>query len=362
VRVASPGCGLAAVVAPLLLGGMAVSMFTSVIDDGGSPQAPAAPGSVDGIPDTLLDAYTRAPAALAEEFPGCEGMRWQILAGIGRVESDLLAGRDISPEGDVSPPMIGPRLDGSGVGGNLTPHYDTDDGRWDGDTEYDRAVGPNQHLPSGWATYGADGNGDGTADPHNVYDSALASARELCMSGGENVDFTDREQLSAALFRYNRAEWYVQQVLEEIDRFDALPTPGTDGGPGSDAGHAAVKWALQQVGKPYVYGANGPDAFDCSSLVQQAWAAADVDIPRVTTDQYQAGRRVPADQLQPGDLLFYDTTDLGAPGPAPSHVTMYIGDGQMVNAPSSGQVVRTEPVEGGDVYPPRYMGAVRPGG
>ncbi|MFC7741061.1 NlpC/P60 family protein [Nocardiopsis composta] len=316
---ASPGCGLAAVVVPLLLGGMAVSMFTSVIDDDSSPEAPAAPGNVEGIPDTLLDAYTRAPSALAKEFPGCKGMRWQILAGIGQVESDLLAGHTISSEGDVSPPMIGPRLDGSGVGGNLTPHYDTDGGRWDGDTEYDRAVGPNQHLPSGWATYGADGNNDGEADPHNVYDSALASARELCMSGGEDVDFTDREQLADALFRYNNADWYVEQVLAEIDRFDALPAPVAPGGGGSEAGRAAVEWALRQVGWPYVWGGESREegGFDCSGLTMAAWAAAGVDIPRVTTDQYRAGRRVPIDALQPGDLLFYDTTDLGAPGPAP---------------------------------------------
>ncbi|GAB3474772.1 C40 family peptidase [Nocardiopsis coralliicola] len=354
----SSGCLAAGVVVPLLLGGLAVSLITAVLADTAPQQA--APGSVEGIPDTLLDAYVRAPEALEEEFPSCTGMRWQILAGIGSVESDLLAGHDISPVGDVDPPMIGPRLDGSGVGGNLTPHYDTDGGKWDGDTTYDRAVGPNQHLPSGWSEYGADGNNDGTADPHNVYDSALGSARQLCITGGATVNFTDRAQLSDALFRYNPADWYVSQVLEEIDRFDALSPLDTGKGAGFGAGAEAAQWALAQLGKPYVFGANGPDAFDCSSLTQQAWAAAGVGIPRVTTDQYQAGQHIPADQLQPGDLLFYDTSDLGAPGAPPTHVTMYIGDGQMVNAPSSGQSVRTEPVEGGDVYPPRFMGAVRP--
>src|SRR5690606_10074408 len=109
-------CGLASAVLPLLLCGMAVSVFTSVIDDDASPQAPAAPGSMEGIPSALLEAYTRAPALMAEEFPDCIGMRWQILAGIGKIESDLLAGHTVFPEGDVSPPMIGPRLDGSGVG------------------------------------------------------------------------------------------------------------------------------------------------------------------------------------------------------------------------------------------------------
>ncbi|MFD6951719.1 MULTISPECIES: C40 family peptidase [unclassified Nocardiopsis] len=63
--------------------------------------------------------------------------------------------------------------------------------------------------------------------------------------------------------------------------------------------------------------------------------------------------------VQSGDLLFYDTTDIGAPGPTPSHVTMYVGDGQMVNAPSRGKTVRVESVDSG-FYSPRFMGAVRP--
>ena len=179
----------------------------------------ARPGRVDGIPDLLLDAYVRAAEALEDLHPQCTGMRWQILAGIGEIESGLLSGHSIAPNGDVHPPMIGPRLDGSGAGGNLTPHYDTDNGRWDGDTEYDRAVGPNQHLPSGWPVYGADGNGDGVADPHNAYDSALASARELCLSaGGAGVDFTDPSQLADALYRYNHSRAYVADVLAAVDR------------------------------------------------------------------------------------------------------------------------------------------------
>ncbi|WP_068693527.1 lantibiotic dehydratase [Thermobifida halotolerans] len=256
----------------------------------------------------------------------------------------------------VRPPMIGPRLDGSGAGGNLTPHYDTDNGRWDGDTEYDRAVGPNQHLPSGWPAYGADGNGDGSADPHNVYDSALASARELCLSaGGAGVDFTDRGQLADALFRYNRSHAYVADVLAAVDRFDTRTPLNPGAGGGSEAGQAAAAWALRQVGKPYVWGGTGPHGFDCSGLTQAAWAAAGVSIPRVTTDQVRIGIPVGLDELQPGDLLFYDTGS----GPSPSHVTMYVGDGQMVNAPSTGQTIRVEPVQS-DYYSPRFTAARRP--
>ncbi|GAA1748586.1 bifunctional lytic transglycosylase/C40 family peptidase [Streptomonospora arabica] len=353
---ASPGCGATLGAAALLVPALAFSALTAVT---GPDTTPGAPANVDGVPDRLLEAYVRAAATLTETHPQCSGMRWQILAGIGKIESSLLAGHDIAPNGAVSPPMIGPRLDGSGVGGNTTPHYDTDNGRWDRDTTYDRAVGPNQHLPSGWDTYGADGNGDGTKDPHNVYDSALASARELCLSAeGGGVDFADRAQLADALFRYNRSDAYVADVLEAIDDFDAIPA-AVGGGVGSQAGQKAVQWALRQVGKPYIWGGVGPAGFDCSGLTMKAWQNAGVDLPRVTTDQYQAGQRVSLGQLQPGDLLFYDTTDVGSPGPPPSHVTMYIGDGQMINAPSTGSDVRVEPVQD-DFYTPRFMGAVRP--
>ncbi|GAA3730860.1 hypothetical protein HDA32_005594 [Spinactinospora alkalitolerans] len=325
---------------------------------GSSPRS-LAPAHVEGIPDVLLDAYVRAAAALEGMHPRCTGMRWQILAGIGSIESDLLAGRTIDARGDVDPPVIGPRLDGTGNGGNTTPHHDTDGGRWDNDTEYDRAVGPNQHLPSGWDTYGADGDGDGTADPHNVYDSALASARHLCLTaGGGPVDFTDRDQLDATLFRYNPSRAYVEDVLAEIDRFDALPAPtAAVGRGGSRAGRTAAQWALAQVGKPYIWGGVGPAGFDCSGLTMKAWEAAGVDIPRVTTDQARIGTPVSLNELQPDDLLFYDTGS----GPSPSHVTMYIGDGQMINAPSRGKTVRVEPVQS-DYYTPRFTQAVRPSG
>ncbi|MFC3998876.1 NlpC/P60 family protein [Nocardiopsis sediminis] len=351
----STGC-LAAIAGVPLAVGLAFSAFTAVLDDGGTQSAPA---HVEGVPDVLLDAYVRAAGALGEAEPQCPGMRWQILAGIGKIESNLLAGHEITLNGDVDPPVIGLRLDGSGTGGNTTPVYDSDGGRWDGDTEFDRAVGPGQHLPATWKIYGTDGNGDGIADPHNAYDSAVSTARHLCLgAGSDGADFTDRDQLSDAPFRYNRSQTYVDDVLIAIDTFDDLP-PVTDGGAGSEQGRAAVEWALQQIGKPYVWGGIGPDGFDCSGLTMQAWAAAGVPLPRVTTDQYQAGQRIPLDQIQPGDLLFYDTSDLGAPGAAPTHVTVYIGNGQMINAPSTGNTVRTEPVQS-QTYSPRFMGAVRP--
>jgi cell wall-associated NlpC family hydrolase len=337
----------------LLLPVLMTAMATGSLSRGGVP------ANVPGIPDVLLDAYARAPGRLALLHLGCTGMTWAVLAGIGRVESHHAHGSTIKRNGDILPPIIGPRLDGSGAGGNTTPHFDTDDGELDHDTHYDRAVGPTQHLPATWAAYGTDANGDGRADPHNAYDAALSTAILLCLSDADHtVDFTDREQLRAALYRYNRSHAYVDEVIGHIDAYTTSGLAAASGKAGSRQGRTAVEWALKQVGKPYVWGGTGPGGFDCSGLVMRAWEEAGVTIPRVTTDQYRAGAPVALDDLQPGDLLFYDTSQY-APGPAPTHVTMYIGEGRMVNAPSTGKTIRTEPVAS-DFYGPLFMGAVRP--
>ncbi|MBR8741438.1 NlpC/P60 family protein [Nocardiopsis sp. MG754419] len=332
----------------------------------GSPERhpPGVPGEVEGIPASVLEAYVQAAAGLESEHEQCRGMTWSVLAGIGKVESDHVTDRKVSASGDVRPKMIGPRLDGSGAGGNTTPHMDSDDGEWDEDVEYDRAVGPMQFLPTTWATHGLDGNGDGVADPHNIRDATWSAAVYLCVShpNAEVVDFTDQDDLEAALLRYNRASWYVDKVMGHIKTYTEIAaqavtqTPRVGSGVSSEQGRAAAEWALAQVGKPYVWGGTGPHGFDCSGLTMQAWKAAGVTVPRVTTDQVNTGTHVDLQDLQMGDLLFYDT---GAPGGSPSHVTMYVGEGQMVNAPRTGQNIRVEPVDG-DYYTSVFVAAVRP--
>ncbi|RKS06024.1 cell wall-associated NlpC family hydrolase [Nocardiopsis sp. Huas11] len=325
-------------------------------------QSETAPGRIAGIPDVLMDAYVTAAARLEELHPGCTGMTWAILAGIGREESDHAAGHTIAANGDTTPPIIGPLLNGTGVGNNWTPHHDTDDGRWDSDTTYDAAVGVTQLLPAWWADRGVDGNDDGEADPHNVYDATAATTVELCTSHPQNtVDFTDRAQLREALYRYNPWDTYVDNVLSHIDEYTAMnlddPTAHQVPADASERGRTAAEWGLAQVGKPYVWGGTGPHGFDCSGLTMKAWEAAGVSIPRVTTDQVNFGTSVTLDALAPGDLLFYDT---GGPGAPPAHVTMYVGDGKMVNAPSTGKNIRVEPVNG-PYYSARFMSATRPG-
>ncbi len=94
----------------------------------------------------------------------------------------------------------------------------------------------------------------------------------------------------------------------------------------------ALAYAAAQVGKPYRWGAAGPDDFDCSGLVQQAWAAAGVSLPRVAKDQFTATTRISFADLEPGDLVFFEK-GIG-------HVGIYVGDGVMLDAPHTGAVVQ----------------------
>jgi cell wall-associated NlpC family hydrolase len=119
----------------------------------------------------------------------------------------------------------------------------------------------------------------------------------------------------------------------------------------SSAAAAAVAFARAQLGKPYVYGATGPDAFDCSGLVQAAWAAAGVSIPR--TSELQWADLPHVSSPRPGDLIFYTGSSIDPP---PGHVTMYIGGGRMLEAYGTGVPIRVTGLRSG------VWGYARPGG
>ncbi|MFH8473139.1 NlpC/P60 family protein [Streptomyces sp. NPDC018000] len=115
----------------------------------------------------------------------------------------------------------------------------------------------------------------------------------------------------------------------------------------SRAGGEAVEYAIRQVGKPYVWGAEGPDSFDCSGLTSQAWAKAGRFIPRTSQEQWRQLPKVPLNALRPGDLVIYF--------PKATHVALYIGNGQVVQAPRPGSQVKVSPVASNPL-----LGAVRP--
>jgi cell wall-associated NlpC family hydrolase len=124
------------------------------------------------------------------------------------------------------------------------------------------------------------------------------------------------------------------------------------------AERVAVTFALAQLGKPYVYGAAGPDAFDCSGLTMAAWAAAGITLPHYTVTQYEMGVPVPDLALAaPGDLIFIPGSDGTLVPPNPQHVGMYLGDGWVIEAPDAGEVVTIVPAAGfGPVIGIRHLG------
>ncbi|TWF84247.1 transglycosylase protein with SLT domain [Streptomyces capillispiralis] len=162
------------------------------------------PAAGAALPASVFAAYRRAEAELARTAPGCR-LRWQLLAAIGQVESGQARGGRVTADGTTVTPIRGPRLDGVA----FALIRDTDGGAYDGDAEYDRAVGPMQFIPSTWARWGADGNGDDRRDPHNVYDAALAAGRYLCAGGR---DLSDPAQLDRAILGYNHSTAYLRTV------------------------------------------------------------------------------------------------------------------------------------------------------
>lgn len=175
-------------------------------DPGAAHIQPASiPDGPLGIPGIALDAYHRATDRLNAEQPACE-MDWTVLAGIGQVESNQGRGR-FDVHGNTIGRILGPRLDGSLPGTAVIT--DTDGGRFDGDSEFDRAVGPVQFIPSTWKLLGRDGNADGVADPNNIYDGALAAATLLCNQGGSMSDPAARTR---AILAYNNSLAYVANV------------------------------------------------------------------------------------------------------------------------------------------------------
>ncbi|MEV6650403.1 NlpC/P60 family protein [Streptomyces sp. NPDC051219] len=163
------------------------------------------------------------------------------------------------------------------------------------------------------------------------------------------------EQLLARLTAEQRAAYEAQgsrggspgsQAAASAGRSDRSAPRGSVQAPNPRAAQA-VSYAYGALGKPYVWGATGPSAFDCSGLTQAAWRAAGVSLPRTTYTQINAGQRISRSQLAPGDLVFFYS--------GISHVGLYIGGGQMIHAPRPGAPVRVAPI---DEMP--YAGATRP--
>ncbi|MFJ8605233.1 lytic transglycosylase domain-containing protein [Streptomyces shenzhenensis] len=179
------------------------------------PEIPRGAGEItriageSGIPATVLRAYRAAESAVGRTDPGCR-LPWELLAAIGKVESGHARGGAVDREGTTLGRITGPALDGRG----FALIRDTDGGVHDGDPVYDRAVGPMQFLPSTWARWGVDGNGDGRADPDNVFDAALAAGHYLCAG---DRDLGRAADLDRAILSYNYSRTYLNLVRQWLD-------------------------------------------------------------------------------------------------------------------------------------------------
>lgn len=203
---------VAAVIALVLFLGFLLLMIVSAVGQTfaatHSPSFGASSTANTDIPPALLKLYQDAST-------NCVGLEWQLVAGIGKVDSDHARLNGSTPDpltGQVKPPIIGTPLDGVNDS-RRTP--DTDNGQYDGDSIWDREVGPFRFTPRSWIIYGVDGNGDGQADPHNIYDAVPAAVRRLCPTG----TITD---MRAALLDYNDSLQYVDEVLGFTDTYSEV--------------------------------------------------------------------------------------------------------------------------------------------
>ncbi|WP_052362781.1 transglycosylase family protein [Gordonia alkanivorans] len=244
-------------------------------------------------------------------------------------------------------------------------------------TSEDGAEGPSQFMPGTWQTWGkkVDGNGKaigppGSGDPRNVADATMAQGHMMC------ADYENMKRLVASgrvkgdpvaltIAAYNaglgavleaggmpsggdyttQTQPYVEKILANARKYDGgggqlAPNRSASGGL-----QKAVEVAMQQRGKPYDWGAAGPDSFDCSGLTSYAYKAAGIQLPRTTYDQIKLGTEVSLEQAQPGDLVFSNFSD----GGRPEHVALYIGEGKVVEAQQEGTPVLVASIPKGKI-------------
>ncbi len=252
---------------------------------GGSPPDTAGRGSAPAVPTAWVHLDQQAAAA-------CPGLPWSVLAAVGTVES--ASGQSDAP------------------------------GVWSG-ANAAGAEGPMQFEPATFAAYATAGPGGAVpATPYDPVDAVYTATTMLCRNGAGAP-----EALAGALFAYDHSEPYVRTVL-------TLALALGDDPATSATVVDALTFAAGQLGVPYQWGGTGPGGFDCSGLAQAAYGHTGVALPRVAQDQYDAGPVVPAGApVRPGDLLFFGSGPGGV-----DHVGIYVGGGEMVDAPFTGALVR----------------------
>ncbi|GAB4100955.1 lytic transglycosylase domain-containing protein [Sinomonas halotolerans] len=168
-----------------------------------------------GIPSRALQAYAAAGVVVQRERPDCH-LGWNTLAAIGFVESAHAThgNGELAADGYSTAPIIGPALNGDGY----AAIRDSDAGEFDGDRQWDRAVGPLQFIPETWRQFGRDGDGNGVADPQQIDDAALAAAGYLCEAGG---NLGEGPGWTRAVYAYNNSRSYAEDVRAKAIEYAA---------------------------------------------------------------------------------------------------------------------------------------------
>ncbi|WP_354641806.1 C40 family peptidase [Kitasatospora camelliae] len=232
-----------------------------------------------------------------------------------------------------------------------------------------KAYGMAQFLEGTWAHYGTDGDGDGTRDIWNPAD-AIASAATYDCALAKDVSKVPGDRQANMLAAYNAGPYavienggvppyretqgYVRSI-QSLTRSFSAPAAGSVMTLSRQAA-GAIYFAQTKLGTPYLWGGEGLPSqdgrFDCSGLMQAAYASVGIRLPRVANDQWYAGAHPSRSELQPGDLVFF-AHDLNDPRSI-YHVGIYVGGGYMIDAPRTGAVIRYDKIDQRD-----YIGATR---
>jgi peptidoglycan DL-endopeptidase CwlO len=306
---------------PMLIAGETSLLFSSnggtgCTASGGAPSAtqPGASAAGKSIPADYLVWYKK----VGQQY----GIPWTVLAGIGTEESD---------NGQSTLPGVHSGTNSFGAAGPMQ-------------------IGVGGASTNTWASVATNEDGKGAPSVYDPADAIAGAAKYLNQHGYQSNP-------QGAIFAYNHADWYVQDVLNFASQYSSggftVTADATQpGGSGTCAGNmvldsetvpntavaTAIDFAQQQLGKPYLWGGTGPEAFDCSGLMMMAYRQAGIYIARTSQAQWATEQHVPASQVRPGDLVFFAGSD-GTPT-APGHVGMVIGGGKMIEAYATGYPIR----------------------
>jgi cell wall-associated NlpC family hydrolase len=267
------------------------------------------------IPERAMIAYAEATNQLAKDQPGCH-LSWVTLAAVGKTTTDhgRAAGATFAVDGDASKTIGTVEL--RDFDGNVISTANS--------------AGPMQLSPALWSAYQRSASG-GKPNPQNIDDAALTAGRALCAGGR---DLSNGDAWWAAVSSLQSAPLYLHRTLATLNVYG---TAGNAKTPPNPAVLTAVNFAISKIGLPYVWGGNGTGGsdpgFDCSGLTTAAYASAGITLMRTADTQFRSVAHVTDPQL--GDLIFY-----GVPATKIHHVGLYIGNQQMIDAPTEGQAVQ----------------------